>query len=302
MYSTAQQQQLQHPQPPPPTPILGVQQPIVGQFPNQQQLLQQQQQDDDEPVFPTLFIEEKNIATQFGGLYYNTFDTNRAALGRFFRDASTISFEGDNLIGSNAFLNKLQNLGIPNGAQHRVVTVDAQPSIAGGGSLIVFVTGDYVQQQFSEVMQLVPDGTGNGYYVHNLIFRVGNANAFNVPQPAREVGKGFIEYYYRTYDSDRQSLIQLYRPHSNLTYEDQTRQGQAPILHKLQTLPAVLHDAQSITADVQQVNGNAMLLIFVTGRLSIEGSNPLFFSETFMLVQEGNSYYIANHIFKLKYG
>ena len=55
-------------------------------------------------------------------------------------------------------------------------------------------------------------------------------------------------------------------------------------MEKLATLPRVVHDAASLTCDAQQVNGNQIVLIFVSGRLSIDESNPLNFSETFLLL------------------
>jgi len=56
------------------------------------------------------------------------------------------------------------------------------------------------------------------------------------------------------------------------------------------------------TGDVHQMNGNALLLIFLSGRLSIDESPPLNFSETFLLVQEGQGFIVGNDIFRLKYG
>ena len=252
-----------------------------------------------QPPAPPLCVNEKNLARQFVDVFYRTFDGNRAALGGMYRDASTVSFEGDTLRGGNAFMGKLAGMGIPPTAAHRVVTVDAQPSVAGSGAIVVFVTGEYAGSQYSEVFQLVPEG--QSFYVHNDIFRVGASNAFNVPPDAVAVVRGFVEWYYPTFDTARQNLAALYKPHSYLTIEEDVRQGQASILDKLSTLPPVQHDASSLTADVHQINGNALLLVFVTGKLRVD-ENPLNFSETFVLVQEGAGYYIGNHVFKLKYG
>lgn len=252
------------------------------------------------PQPPPMFEQETALATQFVNQYYSVFDTNRAQLVAMFRDQSQISFEGGTVQGGSVFINKLDQFGLPPKAAHRVVTVDAQPSAAGSGAILVFVTGEYVGQQFSEVFQLVNQGS---YYVHNAMFRVGNTNAFNVPEPSKTVAKQFIEFYYTTFDTNRQALAQMYRPQSNFTLEDTKVQGPQAIMERLAEMPEVQHDPASLTADVQQVNGNALLLIFVTGRLVLKDeTNPLNFTETFQIVQDGGSYFIGNHMFKFKYG
>ncbi|KNZ75517.1 Nuclear transport factor 2 [Termitomyces sp. J132] len=60
--------------------------------------------------------------------------------------------------------------------QHKVTTLDAQPSSPTVASLIVSVTGLLVVDdstnalQFSQIFQLIPDGSS--YYVYNDIFRL----------------------------------------------------------------------------------------------------------------------------------
>jgi hypothetical protein len=250
---------------------------------------------------PAPFQQEKAVARQFVEAYYRAFDTNRAGVAGFFRDASTVSFEGSTVQGAQGFLAKLQQMGLPPQCAHRIVTLDAQPSQAGGGAILVFVTGELLGQQFAEVFQLVPEAQAS-FYVHNNVFRVGATNGFNVPAAAVDVAKPFIEYYFRTYDTQRTSLAALYRQQSVFSFEDDVRQGPAAIMEKIAAMPRVAHDAASITCDVQQVNGNALLLVFLTGRLSIDEAHPLNFSETFLLVQEGQSYFVGNDIFRLKYG
>ena len=246
------------------------------------------------------FERETQLAKQFVEQFYATFDSNRMNLTNVYRDMSQISFEGATVQGANAFIQRIEQLQLPPNQRHRPVTIDAQPSVAGSGAVLVCVTGEYCQQQYSEIFHLVDQG---GLFVFNDIFRVGNTNAFNVPEAAAQVSKQFIEYYYTTYDKNRPALIQLYRPQSCFTQERARLQGAQQILEHLNNLPGVEHDPSSITADVQQVNGVALLLIFITGKLRLEGeSNALNFTETFQLVQDGASYYIGNHFFMLKYG
>ena len=58
-------------------------------------------------------------------------------------------------------------MGVPATCQHRIVTRNAQPSLAGQGAILVFVTGELLGQQFAEVFQLVPDG--GSFFVFNNV-------------------------------------------------------------------------------------------------------------------------------------
>lgn len=70
--------------------------------------------------------------------YYNTFSTNRAALGTLYQDASMLTFEGQKFQGPTAIVGKLTTLPF---TQCKVAptSLDFQPSVSGG--IIVFVTG-----------------------------------------------------------------------------------------------------------------------------------------------------------------
>ncbi|KAI0059031.1 nuclear transport factor 2 [Artomyces pyxidatus] len=115
------------------------------------------------------------IAKQFTDFYYSTFDSSRSTLGSLYRDNSMLSFEGAQTLGASAIVEKLTNLPFQT-VQHKVSTLDAQPSSATVASLIVSVTGLLVVDdspnplQFSQVFQLIPDG--GSYYVFNDIFRL----------------------------------------------------------------------------------------------------------------------------------
>jgi len=115
------------------------------------------------------------IAQQFTNFYYTAFDTNRASLGSLYRDGSMLTFEGSPIQGVNAIIEKLTGLPFSK-VEHKVTTLDAQPSSQTVASLIVNVTGLLVVDdspnplQFSQVFQLIPDGAS--YYVFNDIFRL----------------------------------------------------------------------------------------------------------------------------------
>jgi len=115
------------------------------------------------------------VAKQFTEFYYTTFDSNRAGLQALYRDHSMLSWEGQPIQGAASISEKLTTLPFEK-VQHKVTTLDAQPSSPTIASLIVSVTGLLVVDdspnplQFSQVFQLIPDG--GSYYILNDIFRL----------------------------------------------------------------------------------------------------------------------------------
>ncbi|KAJ5888084.1 nuclear transport factor 2 [Penicillium taxi] len=115
-----------------------------------------------------------NIAQQFVGFYYNTFDTNRGGLSNLYRDDSMLTFETASNLGAASITEKLTSLPFSQ-VQHQLATLDAQPS--PDGSIIVLVTGalkvdDQPQpMNYTQTFVLKPDGAGS-YYVHHDIFRI----------------------------------------------------------------------------------------------------------------------------------
>lgn len=89
-----------------------------------------------------------------------------------------LTFEGAPIQGDKAIVEKLVNLPFQK-VQHKVTTIDAQPSSPTLASLLVSVTGLLLVDdspnplQFSQVFQLIPDGAS--YYVFNDIFRLNYA-------------------------------------------------------------------------------------------------------------------------------
>ncbi|KAI0274368.1 nuclear transport factor 2 [Russula aff. rugulosa BPL654] len=115
------------------------------------------------------------VAQQFTTFYYQTFDSNRSGLGPLYRDTSMLTFEGTPIQGVGPIIEKLTSLPFQK-VQHKVTTLDAQPSSQTVASLIVNVTGLLVVDdspnplQFSQVFHLIPEG--GSYYVFNDIFRL----------------------------------------------------------------------------------------------------------------------------------
>ncbi|KAF9466277.1 nuclear transport factor 2 [Collybia nuda] len=89
-----------------------------------------------------------------------------------------LSWEGSPIQGNAAISEKLTTLPFSK-VEHKVTTLDAQPSSQTVASLLVSVTGLLVVDdspnplQFSQVFQLIPDG--GSYYVFNDIFRLNYA-------------------------------------------------------------------------------------------------------------------------------
>jgi len=115
------------------------------------------------------------IAKQFTDFYYATFDSNRSSLSSLYRQTSMLSWEGQPISGAEAISEKITTLPFAS-VQHKVTTIDAQPSSPTVPSIIVSITGLLVVDdspnplQFSQVFQLIPDGAS--YYVLNDIFRL----------------------------------------------------------------------------------------------------------------------------------
>lgn len=117
------------------------------------------------------------------------------------------------------------------------------------------------------------------------------------------IAKQFVEFYYQTFDGNRQNLKNLYKADSMLTFESSSVQGDAAIVEKLVSLPfqKVLHEVGTLDAQ-PNVNGGA--IVMVTGRLLVdEEQNPMNYTQTFQLMPDSSgSYYVINDIFKLVYG
>ena len=109
--------------------------------------------------------------------------------------------------------------------------------------------------------------------MHNGIFRVANNNPFNSPPEAVEVTKAFIQHYFTLYDTNRQQLSTLYRNNSCLSQEGTNCGGPQQIMERLTTLPSVKHDGNSLTVDVQCVNGIEILFMFISGQVRFHWCN-----------------------------
>ncbi|KAJ4005232.1 Nuclear transport factor 2 [Fusarium irregulare] len=123
-------------------------------------------------------------------------------------------------------------------------------------------------------------------------------------QNFEEVAKQFVEFYYNTFDSDRNGLAALYRPSSMLTFESASVLGAQAITEKLASLPFQKVKHQVTTLDAQPSNDQGGVIILITGALLVdEEQNPMNFSQTFQLHRDDQGqYFVYNDLFKLVLG
>ncbi|RRT76946.1 hypothetical protein BHE74_00009281 [Ensete ventricosum] len=84
-------------------------------------------------------MDQDAVAKAFVDHYYQTFDSNRAALGGLYQDGSMLTFEGAKTQGAAAIVAKLTSLPFQQCA-HAISTIDCQLSGPTGG-ILVFVSG-----------------------------------------------------------------------------------------------------------------------------------------------------------------
>mmetsp|Transcript_3302 Transcript_3302/g.4038 ORF Transcript_3302/g.4038 Transcript_3302/m.4038 type:complete len:122 (-) Transcript_3302:20-385(-) len=112
------------------------------------------------------------VAKAFVQHFYQTFDTNVAALSGLYAPNSVLTFEGTQVSGTQNIMAKLSGVGQ---VKHDIKSMDVQPS-QSQNAIIIFVTGSIKiggdnPLHFCEMFQLVSTGPG-AYYVHNNVFRL----------------------------------------------------------------------------------------------------------------------------------
>ncbi|KAF4441692.1 nuclear transport factor 2 [Fusarium austroafricanum] len=119
-----------------------------------------------------------------------------------------------------------------------------------------------------------------------------------------EVAKQFVEFYYNTFDTNRQGLSALYRDQSMLTFESSASLGAQAIGEKLVGLPFQKVKHEVSTLDAQPSNDQGGVIILITGRLLVdEEQNPMNFTQSFQLSRDASGqYFVFNDLFKLVYG
>ncbi|KAJ7391956.1 Nuclear transport factor 2 [Desmophyllum pertusum] len=114
------------------------------------------------------------VGQAFVKTYYETFDSNRAALASLYVAESMLTFEGAQFQGSDAIIKKLTSLPFQ-AIAHVLSTIDCQPTVSLG--IIVFVVGQLktdndAPHTFNQCFHLKPKPDGSTYYVFNDMFRL----------------------------------------------------------------------------------------------------------------------------------
>mmetsp|Transcript_60255 Transcript_60255/g.141953 ORF Transcript_60255/g.141953 Transcript_60255/m.141953 type:complete len:130 (+) Transcript_60255:57-446(+) len=120
----------------------------------------------------------EQVGKAFVQHYYQTFDTNRAALASLYQDQSMFSWEGEKIQGAANIVAKLQALPFQQVA-HQVTSMDCHPT-AGDGVLVMVcgnlkVEGEAADRpplKYSQAFVLSPIPGGGGYWVLNDMFRL----------------------------------------------------------------------------------------------------------------------------------
>ncbi|KAI3832870.1 hypothetical protein MKX03_026631 [Papaver bracteatum] len=122
-------------------------------------------------------MDPEAVSKAFVEHYYSTFDANRGSLGSLYQETSMLTFEGQQIQGSQNIVAKLNSLPFQQ-CKHTITTVDCQPSGPAGG-MLVFVSGslqlagEQHALKFSQMFHLMP--AQNTFYVLNDIFRLNYA-------------------------------------------------------------------------------------------------------------------------------
>lgn len=125
-----------------------------------------------------------------------------------------------------------------------------------------------------------------------------------VVQNFQQVGEGFVQQYYQTFDSNRSLLAMAYEGGALLTFEGEQTQGAENIVKKLVSLPFQRVQHQVVKCDCHPVMGQNGVMVFVTGNLLVDDNqNPLKFAQCFYLKQQPTGNFVCqNDMFRLNIG
>merc|ERR1712070_56461 len=117
---------------------------------------------------------------------------------------------------------------------------------------------------------------------------------------AKSIAQQFVTHYYALYDGDRSQMAPLFTEASSMIFEGAEFTGQVPIVGKLTNLNfrSCKHDLTTARLDVSVTAGGGILIV-VTGVMSVDEGPPMAFVDTFVLQNNGGSWYIHNLIFRL---
>ncbi|KAJ5818386.1 nuclear transport factor 2 [Penicillium riverlandense] len=113
--------------------------------------------------------------------YYQVFDVDRAALYKFYRDRSMLSFTfSSDCKGAASITRKLVDLPFRKDVQHKIHAMECQPSNDHGGVLVLVHGALFYNEPrqvvtFTETFQLLPEG--DSYFIFNDVFLITHPEA-----------------------------------------------------------------------------------------------------------------------------
>ena len=112
-----------------------------------------------------------------------------------------------------------------------------------------------------------------------------------------EIGTQFVNHFYQTFNSGKETLMALFSDQSMLTFEGEQFMGQQAIYDKISSFGKLTHS--DLTLDIQPSANNG-IVVFVSGSLQIDENPAMMFTEVFHLQQGGaQGYFVLNDIFRL---
>jgi len=120
-------------------------------------------------------------------------------------------------------------------------------------------------------------------------------------EQACDDGKKFAEIFYEKLDRSRTAISGLYLTTANLVWNGNYVHGKDQIVNFFENLPSTETNLMSVDAqpvlDLPEFNGQVTINVTCGGRIKV-GSRAKFFTESFMLTAENNTWKIVSDTFR----
>lgn len=268
------------------------------------------------PLQAALGMSASDLGKQFTAAYAAAYASGApASVAALYGADSVVSFDGTTVTGAAAVAATFIGPRLAGGpVQLRFSSVDAQ--FTPGGLALVLATGEATAPpgRFATAWLLSPAPGGAGMYVRAQFDRHGpGAAPQNVAADGTGMGAGFLGQYYALYAANRPALAGVYRPTSQLAFENRpVATGDAIARHLADsrdaagdavaaTLPPGTHAVTAL--DAAQVSAAPpTVLALATGTFAIEGQKfPMNFAQAFVLVADATGAHVSNEVFRFNY-
>ena len=108
----------------------------------------------------------------------------------------------------------------------------------------------------------------------------------------------FLNAFYKMMMEDRMSILPIYRNSSLLTYNGGNHAGVESIKKHLEGLSFKKISYNFDDYDAQPLHGGGILIV-VAGELCMDDSDRFKFNQTFVLMPEGETWFIQNDVLKI---